>query len=432
MMRATLSCVLNVGSTRATAFSVLAIAVAFAILGMSEAQAQTYQVIHNFTKGLDGGFPGVGLTIDAAGNLYGTTTSGGVFGGECSAFGCGGVYKLKAVGSGWVFTRLYSFAGGNDGSYPAGRVAIGADENLYGTTLIGGGEGSCFYSGSGCGTVFQLHPSATIPKSALAPLNETVLYRFTGGSDGGEPRGDLAFDSSGNIYGVAFIGGSTNNGVIYELTRSGGGWQETVLYAAQNNGDGANPIFIARDRLGNLFGVFYDGGPHGSGAVFELSPSASGWTEQTLYGFTGGSDGQNPMSLIIDNSGNLYGTTQAGGSLACGTVFKLTPNSGGWLFSTLYAFGSGDEGCSPQDALVMDGAGSLYGTLLEGGEYLWGAVFKLSQSNNGWTYISLYDFEGDDGEFPASRPIFDASGNLYGTAQFGGANGGGVVFEITP
>jgi uncharacterized repeat protein (TIGR03803 family) len=416
----------------------LTMTVAFAMFATPSAEAQVNQVAHNFVAGLDGGLPYAGLTIDTAGNLYGTSTSGGILTGGCSPFGCGGVYQLKTFRSGltalssFVLTPIYSFAGGSDGNYAIGRVAIGQDGNLYGTTFIGGGEGSCFYSGSGCGTVFQLRRPTTIPSTVLTPWDKTVLNRFTGGTDGGEPRGDLVFDQAGNIYGVTYRGGTTDNGVIYQLTPSGGGWTETVLYSVQNNGDGANPMFVALNKSGNLYGVFYQGGPHGFGAVFQLSPSVSGWTEQTLYGFTGGNDGKNPMSLIIDESGNLYGTTQSGGNIGCGTVFKLTPAGGSWAFSTLYTFGHDSEGCSPQDALVMDATGNLYGTLLEGGEYLWGAVFKLTPSNGNWTYTSLHDFEADDGEFPTSKPIFDASGNLYVTAQFGGAYDHGVILEITP
>jgi uncharacterized repeat protein (TIGR03803 family) len=294
----------------------LIMACAFAIIAMP-LQAQTFQVIHNFTNGLDGGSPYVGLTIDAAGNLYGTTVSGGILTGDCSPFGCGVVYKITHAGSGFVFTPLYSFAGEDDGEYAANRVIVGPDGNLFGTTLTGGGQGSCFYPGSGCGVVFRVRPPTTIPKSALAPWDESVLYRFTGGSDGGQPLGDIVFDQTGNIYGVTYQGGATNNGVIYELTPAGGGWTETVLYSAQNNGDGANPVFLTLDTLGNLYGVFYNGGPHGHGAVFQLSHSASGWTERTLYGFMGQDDGQYPVSLIIDAVGNslwndLFGRQRLG------------------------------------------------------------------------------------------------------------------------
>jgi uncharacterized repeat protein (TIGR03803 family) len=278
-----------------------------------------------------------------------------------------------------------------------------------------------------------VRPLTTIPKSALAPWDESVLYRFTGGSDGGQPLGDIVFDQSGNIYGVTYQGGATNNGVIYKLTPAGGGWTETVLYSAQNNGDGANPVFLTLDTLGNLYGVFYNGGPHGHGAVFQLSHSASGWTERTLYGFTGQDDGQYPVSLVIDAVGNLYGMTYSAGSALGGTVFKLTPTNGGYVFSTVYALGHEGEGCNPEDALVMDAAGNPYATAAQCGEYNWGAVFKLTMSATP-QYISLHDFtfNGSDGNNPTGKLAIDGNGNLFGTAPYAGAYGQGVVFEITP
>ena len=417
----------------ATRVLLITAVVAFAIALTSAARAQTYQVIHNFTNGLDGGLPYAGLTMDAAGDLYGTTPSGGIVSGQCAPFGCGGVYKLKAVGSSFVITPLHSFAGGSDGNTAQGRVALGQDGSLFGTTVTGGGEGSCFYPDSGCGTVFQLKAPPSIGPSALFPWEEIVLYRFTGGNDGGAPQGDVVFDQSGNLFGVTYQGGTTNNGVIYQLTPAGGGWAETVLYSALNNGDGANPIFLALDRSDNLYGVFYNGGPHGFGAVFQLSHSASGWTEQTLHGFTGGDDGKNPVSLIIDGSGNLYGMTYSGGSEGGGTVFKLTPGGGGWTFSTVYALGHEGKGCNPLNAPLVDDEGDLYATASQCGEYNWGAVFKLSL-NSGARYTSLWDFTfgASDGNNPASSLIFDAKSNLYGTAQFGGTYDRGVIFEISP
>ncbi len=275
----------------------LAIVFALAIVATPAAQAQTYTVIHNFTGGADGSNPRAGLTSDAAGNLYGTASQGGNSSGDfCrSVGGCGTVFKLKHSGSGWVLSPLYGFAGGADGSYSQGRVAIARDGSLYGTTWLGG-EGSCFSSGSGCGVVFHLTPPATVPAAALSPWNESVLYRFTGGSDGGLPEGDLTLDPSGNIYGTTENGG-LGIGVVYELTPSGSGWTENVIHAFDDyNGDGGDPQGgVIFDHFGNLYGVFFLGGFNGAGGVYQLSPSGSSWTAQFLYGFTGGSDGANPM-----------------------------------------------------------------------------------------------------------------------------------------
>jgi uncharacterized repeat protein (TIGR03803 family) len=188
------------------------------------------------------------------------------------------------------------------------------------------------------------------------------------------------------------------------------------------------------DQTGNLYGTT-EGGPNcdgDSGTVYELTPSAQGWTERQLYDFTCESDGFDPKAgLFIDQSGNLYGATSSGGSGNGGTVFELTPSSGSWAFSVLYSLG-GSVGGSPARSLTMDTAGNLYGTN-NGGAYGRGNVFKMTPSNGGWTYASMYDFTGgNDGEYPISNVTFDANGNLFGTASGGGAYGAGVVWEITP
>jgi len=424
--------------TAATALA-LAMAFALAIVAIPAAQAQTYKVLYSFTGGADGAQPLAGLTMDASGNLYGTTISGGT--GNCPG-SCGTVFNLSHSGAGWALNTLYSFAGGNDAAGPGGRVLLARDGTLYGTTE-GGGVDHC--EGNGCGTVFHLRPSATAPKSATAPWNETVLYRFTGYSDGSDPQGDLAFDQFGNIYGTARGFGSNWLGVIYELTPSDGGWQKNTLYSAQGgSGDGAAPSGgVIFDRAGSLYGVYWCNGYYGDGygAVYELSQSQSRWTERILHEFTGGIDGGKPYGgLVSDSNGNLYGTTTGGGSGGGGTVFELTPANDGWSFNTIYSF-SGPSLGGPEDKLTLDGAGNLYGTTLLDGAYGAGSVFKLTPSNGGWTYRSLHDFCASgypcsDGSRPSSNLIFDANGNLYGTTISGGllncGEGCGVVFEITP
>jgi len=412
-------------STHLASRAAAALAMAFALaVATPRAQAQTYTVIHTF-GGADGVSPWAGLTMDAGGNLYGTARGGGTH-------NDGTVFRLRKSGSGWVLNTLYSFAGGNDGTEPRGRVSLARDGTLYGTTFFGGGPGC--YNGNGCGTIFHLIPPPVAPRSALTPWNETVLYRFSGGSDGGYPRGDLTFDPPGNIYGTADYGGD-NYGVIYELMPSNGGWTQTVIYTPQGSGGGTDPQGgVIFDRAGSLDGVFEAGGQYGYGTVYQLSPSGSDWTEQTLYAFTGERDGQNPVAgLIIDSSGNLYGATSAGGTYFGGTVFELTPNDGGWTYNWVYGFLAGGV----VDKLVMDAAGNLYGTTQVDGAYRFGAVFKLSPLNGGWIYKSLYDFTGrNDGAYPMSNLVFDANGNLYGTTSEGGSpnclGGCGVVFEITP
>ncbi|HEY5176349.1 MAG TPA: choice-of-anchor tandem repeat GloVer-containing protein [Terriglobales bacterium] len=314
--------------------------------------------------------------------------------------------------------------------HPWGRVAIGRDGTLYGTTAGGGIYGS--------GTVFHLTPSPTAPRSALVPWNETVLHSFNG-SDGSGPQNDLIFDQAGSIYGTIPYGGLCNSGcgVVYKLTPSGSGWTETLLYSFVGN-EGEHPIGgVVFGRSGNLYGVFEQGGPAGRGAVYQLSPSGGSWTEQTLQGFDGRDDGAYPVGgLIIDSSGNLYGTTSCCGYGGGGTAFELMPGSGGgWTFNTLYRLPGNGVGLGPVDKLLMDGAGNLYGTSYQGGDIYGGrgAVFKLSFSNGRWWYTSLHDFAGppNDGAEPHSNLVFDASGNLWGTTTRGGQHDAGVVFETT-
>lgn len=389
---------------------VLTVVVLFIVFTAQPAQGQTFQVIHKFTGG-DGELPATGLTMDSAGNLYGTTSYGGTS-------GRGTVFKLSYSGSSWRLTTLYDFGAGDDGYLPGGRVTLAQDGTLYGTTVWGGGS-PCYLNG--CGIVFRLRPSPTAQNSLLAPWTETVLYRFTGGSDGAYPHGDLTWDQAGNIYGTA-TGDSGVLGAIYELTPSGGGWTFSVLYAVQNNGEGTDPFGgVVFDHSGNLYGAYLYNDMYGDGygAVYELARSQSGWTERIIHEFTGGTDGGNPIGgLILGPSGNLYGTTTAGGA-----VFELTPSSGGWIFKTIYSFHGGG---GSWDKLLFDAAGNLYGTTFYDGAYGCGTVFKLTPWNGDWIYTSLHDFAcGADGAYPISNVIFDAAGNLYGTAYEGGINNNG-------
>jgi uncharacterized repeat protein (TIGR03803 family) len=200
-----------------------------------------------------------------------------------------------------------------------------------------------------------------------------------------------------------------------------------TLYSTGNGPMGG----VVFDNMGSLFGVTAGGGQFFAGTLYRLSPSGSGWTEQTLHNFTGELDGLYPYGgLIRDTSGTLYGTTPFGG-LGGGTVFSLTPAGNAWIFTTIYQFPP-CASCGPVDKLLMDGNGNLYGTTLLGGVG-GGSVFKLTRANDGWTYSSLHDFTGGaDGAFPSCSLVFDAEGNLYGTTMQGGDTGLGVVFEVAP
>ncbi len=400
-----------------------------------QAQPQTFTVLHSFTGGGDGGQPEAGLTMDAAGNFYGTTSSGGGTG--CDGGGCGTVFKLKRAGSGFVLTPILSFNGVTDGLDPQGRVVIAPDGTLYGTT-VSGPRGDC--GGWGCGTVFRLRPPASAPHSALVTWSETVLFAFHDGV-GSDPQGDLTFDQAGNIYGTASYGGQYTCGAVYELTPSGDTWEEVVLHLATgNNGDGCGPEGgVVFDEAGNLYGVYYQGGQNNWGAVYQLQPGGLQWTQEILHSFNNSGDGAAQIGgLIRDNAGKLYGSNTFGGLDGGGILFEMTPGAGGWTFNPLYYF-TGHVGIGPEDKLVMDAAGNLYGTTYYEGAYSMGSVFKLTPSSDGaWIFTSLHDFSGgSDGKYPISSLVIDANGNIYGTASAGGIGncpygGCGVVFEITP
>ena len=428
----------RVGTSLRTAFR-LALALGAAIVATHPAQAQTYSVIHNFMGGADGDEPNYGLTIDAGGNLYGTT-----FGGDS---GQGTAYMLSPQSSGWVLTPLYQFSGGSDGAAPYAAVVFGPDGSLYGTTGFGGVPNPACVTGggfTGCGVVFNL-------KNTSGSWTESPIYDFCPSgqppcSDGADPYGArLVFDQAGNLYGTTFNGGGGSCtggvggcGVVYQLTPSGGGWTESVLYAFNGGSDGAHPwAGVIFDQSGNLYGTTEFGGgssncPGGCGVVYELVPSQGSWTEKVLYTFQNQQDGAAPYAgLIFDQSGNLYGATTQGGQHGGGTAFELTPSGEGWSFQTLYAFtayGSGIAG-GPTASLVMDNAGNLYGATAGDGVYSDGAVFKLISAGGGWTYSSLHDLtSNDDGRLPRSNLVFDQYGNVYGTAG-GGADGDGLAFQ---
>jgi uncharacterized repeat protein (TIGR03803 family) len=352
-----------------TRLSEAAVALAIAILltltliSTQALPAQTFTVIHNFTGGQDGAFPLAGLTIDSAGNLYGTTAGIPFLDPVVSSASTNGtVFQLTKTGSGWLFRPLYDFAGGNDGSAPEARVAFGPDGSLYGTTAAGGINGPCFALPlTGCGTVFNLKPPATGCKTALCAWTETVVYRFTGGADGGSPFSTVVFDQAGSIYATTAGGGTSDQGSVFKLTPSGSTWTENVLYSFNGGNDGGSPRGgVIFDTAGNLYGTTPFFGANFRGTIFELIPSGTGWAESTLYSFQGSNDGSAPYaSLIFDSSGNLYGATTTQGPGGGGTAFQLSGSGQNWTLTTLYSF-SGNTGS--HDNPVMDSAGNLFGT----------------------------------------------------------------------
>jgi uncharacterized repeat protein (TIGR03803 family) len=271
-----------------------------------------------------------------------------------------------------------------------------------------------------------------------------VLHKF--GSkvgDGSSPTARVIFDSAGHLYGTTYEGGGSNAGTVFKLMpTSKGGWTETVLYSFTGGADGLYPrAGLTFDSTGDLYGTTERGGTSDRGTVFELTLTADGsWTESVLYTFSGGADGaQLVADLIFDAAGNLYGTAQAGGNMdpacgvGCGVVFALTRGSGGgWTQSVLYTF-SGADGNGPAADLTFDSAGNLYGTTVAGGSSGNGTVFKLTKGDGTWTETVLYSFAGgSDGRIPFGDVIFDSAGNLYGTTFQGGTYDQGTVFLLSP
>lgn len=388
-------------------------------------QAQTYTVLHNFSGGADGSFPYVSLTLDRAGNLYGVAALGGLTG-ACNGYGCGTVYKLTQQGSGWVLNPLYSFTGGSDGAVPYGRVLVGPNGTLYGTTYYGGRDN--FPLGSG--VVFSLRPPAHNTGRVFSPWTETVLHRFQSPQqdDGANPQGPLSLDPMGVIYGTTFAGGiecfdAGYCGTVYQLTPNGSAWTEAVLHEFVGS-DGANPQSgVIIDPAGNLYGTTWNG----QGTVFELARSGSNWIEHTIYEFVSPSGYTPAGGLVFDPLGNLYGATEVGGANGGGTVYELKPSNGSWTGSDIYALVGGGSG-----GMARDAAGNLYGTTCEGGAYNSGTVYKLTPSGSGWMQTVLHDFTSNDGYCPLDNVILDAGGNIYGTTWAGGSKDYGVAFKITP
>lgn len=414
----------------------LLIAVSLILAISASSRAQTFAVLHTFT-GADGNGPFSGVTVDRAGNLYGTTKYGGTA--NCVDLGCGVLFRLAPQGSGWNFTPLYKFAGGSDGYSPIARIVFGPDGRLYGTTLSGG-------SMANDGTVFSLNPPPTVCKSACSWI-KTILWTFgQNGGDGHRPGyGDLVFDAAGNIYGTTEEGGVNQPpcgpgcGTVYMLTRSQGSWSETLIYQF-GDGPGFHPYAgVAFDGNGNLYGTVPFGGSGEVGLVYELSPANGSWSPSVVHNFQYESEGGVASAgVVIDSAGNLYGATGTGGTGGGGTAFELSPMGMDWTFQGLYNF---ESTYHPWATLTMDAAGNLYGTTISGGRSGKGNIFKLTRTGDSWTYSSLYDFTGgSDGSQPYGSVALDAAGNLYGTTVGGGSTSGdcvvtsgcGVVWQIKP
>jgi uncharacterized repeat protein (TIGR03803 family) len=386
------------------------------------AHAQTETVLYNFCSVAgcaDGGQPESNLTFNG-GNLYGTTSLGGAHYFPAAA---GTVFELSpSGGEGWQETVLYSFCSVDvnyvcpDGNDPTGPVIFDSVGNLYGVTEAGGNP--CILT-SGCGAVFELSPTGT-------GWTETVPYAFCPGGTcqyGIEPGTVAVMDSAGNLY-------LTNASGVLKLSQSGGVWTIKLI--------SFNTIYpypgLVTDSSGNIF-VLAPSPTAGEQAILEVSPNGKGgWTTTAVYSFKGSGGAWSP--LLMDQSGNFYVEWQGDGKEAPGAVYKLSSSASGWTKKILFTFdydNSALNGFSPFGGLVLDASGNIFGTTNQGGTYGYGTVFELVPVGLGnYEEKVLWSFNGTDGSYPAGSPILDSAGNLYGTTTQGGSTGSGVVYEVTP
>jgi len=418
-----------------------------AVLGLTlttvSAAGVNERVLHSFS-GNDGKLPEASLALDSAGNLYGTTFEGGTGDHTLCSQGCGVVFKLSRSSNGANETVLYNFcslANCSDGASPAAGLILDSAGNLYGTTTGGGTQNPSCPGPTGCGTVFELvHNSDDT-------WTEVVLHRFSI-TDGAAPQAGLTFDSAGNLYGTTSQGGAYGFGLVFMLTPSAGSWTQSVLYSFTGSTDGNEPFAsVILDSAGNLYGTTYRGGLQtgmcgtiqGCGVVFKLAPAVGeSWTETVLHAFNGGDGADIVSGLTFDAAGNLYGAAYLGGTSrkcglqGCGLIFKLTLNrNGAWTETELHSFTDGSAGAHPTGTLVFDSTGNLYATTRGGGTALDGVVFELSPIGPGNWKEQALSFSGANGSAPDAGVIFDSAGNVYGTTSFGGTSGDGVVFRIS-
>jgi uncharacterized repeat protein (TIGR03803 family) len=419
-MKGSVSFTLGAGSGPLRAISPVLAALILFVLAPVAGQAQSYSVVYSFQcdPNGDGATPQGDLIADSAGNLYGTTSSGGIY-------GYGAVFEVSSDGT---ETILHSFADSPDGAHPRAGLVMGPAGNLYGTTSEGGLQHG--------GTVFEISSSET----------ESIIYNFTSGKDEGEPYGNLLLDSNGNLYGTTTGQDDPEiyYGTAFKLSASDKIMELHTFAGAPD--DGALPASgLVHDRAGSLYGTTLEGGAYEVGTVFELPRAGA---ESILYNFTGGSDGANPVAnLLLDPAGNLYGTASSGGNdsgvcaqfFGCGTVFKLTPTG---EETVLYTFTGGADGGFPLSDLLMDSKGDLYGTTPGGGSPAsscstqaypgCGVVFELTAAGKEKV---LHTFTGypNDGAGPYGG-LVRVGNYLYGTTTSGGSSGDecGTVYKVAP
>jgi uncharacterized repeat protein (TIGR03803 family) len=379
-------------------------------IAIQSAQAQTFGVLLAFTEA-DGTNSVAGLVHDAAGNLYGTTSGGG-------AYNVGTIFELDTTGT---LTVLHSLSG-SDGETPEAALIRDEAGNLYGTAFRGadsGGSCSDVAGSVGCGTVFRLDTAGTF----------TVLHTFSG-TDGAGPVG-LLRDGAGSLFGVTSYGGVYGFGVVFSLSPATGAFR--VIHSFHSAVDGAYPSgTLTCNTVGNLYGTASQGGASGYGTAFQLNPATGKF--QVLHSFGLNAEGGYIYAgLVRDAAGNLYGGAAFGGIIACdpprgcGTLFKLDTAGKLSVLRTL----SGPDGAYAFRGMIQDATGNLYGTTEAGGPNGYGTVFSLNPLTTKFELLHSFDLSIDGGDVYTTLSR-DAEGNLYGTTSGGGAYGDGTVFRVSP
>ncbi|HEV2320433.1 MAG TPA: choice-of-anchor tandem repeat GloVer-containing protein [Verrucomicrobiae bacterium] len=358
------------------------------------ARGSIFTTLHSFAIFPQGAQPRAALIQASDGNFYGATESGGTNGGN------GTIFRMTPNGT---LSTLHTFAGGADGADPDCTLVQGSDGYLYGTCYGGGVDGF--------GSVFRISTNGSF----------TTLYSFTGGGDSADPAAGLIQAKDGNLYGTTT--GYSDNGAIFRITTGG---TLTVIYSFSGGSDGANPYgALVQANDGNLYGTCSGGGDaNGDGTLFVVSTNGA---FSSLYTFSGGSDGSSPQGALIQGTdGNLYGTTAYGGTAGDGTAFLVTTNGS---LTTLWDFSGGSDGANPFCTFVQDPNGSLYGTAAYGGNSGLGAVFNIT--TNG-TLTIVHDFSGGtDGANPGEGLALAQNGTLFGMTAYGNTNNAGTIFKIT-
>jgi uncharacterized repeat protein (TIGR03803 family) len=407
----------------------------------NSASAASLKVVHSFCNKstqqqtcTDGASSRTAILVVSAHQMFGTASMGGKHGG-------GMVFEIDKSQSGsWTYTDIHDFcsqADCADGETPLGDLIADKDGNLYGTTWTGAHFNE--------GTVYKLRHTSN-------GWVETVIGQFCTDSqngicqDGAQPAAGLTYtgqasgvpwDEFSPLFGTTYHGGSSDHGTVFMLTSDGSLWNQTVLYSLVS---GNNPGALGVDTAGNLYGSTYGGGSHQAGLIFRLAHDT--WQSKILYNFcpvSGCADGANaPTRPLVDSAGDVFGTTLNGGSLGGGVVYELTPARGGFAYHVIHDFAQpSDQGETPQGGVIMDSGGDLYGTAQSGASALdAGAIYRLHHTANGWKHTLLHRFCAQtncaDGKYPEALLALDSSGDLFGTTNIGGKNSQGTVFEFTP